>query len=157
MKKKNSNNKIQLILIFLIFISCSDNKEKIYYENILQKEIFHNGLIDSVITYYPSGNIHEVFTLENGMMNGKFLRYFNSKNKNIKAEMNFNEGVMHGAYTNFFENGSVRKHTEYNKGIVIRSVLFKKFPTDTSLVILLKDSVIEYFENKPMQKSNSQK
>ncbi len=135
---------ILTILIIPIFIYIFvPTKNIVKYENGNVKQIFYtkkyfdmpNGI---VLNYDSIGNLRRKFFLENGILEGSDLIYY--ENGNIKKSMNWENGKLNG-YSKEFYNSNI-----------LKSIVFVKddYPIDT-LTIYYENSKIKeiqpYSEN----------
>lgn len=100
---------ITILLITIPFISFSQQKRTVFFDEVWQISSSKHS------QYY----ICDCFVLENGAYDGSFVCY------SIKTEVmmkiyNFSNNVLDGEVKEFFENGNLKLHAFYNKGLPVK-------------------------------------
>lgn len=71
------------------------------------KEQLFTGLAYDI---YENGNIESYFYVENGVRQGKYVKFFS--NGNVKSISNMNKNAAEGYWVEFFENGAKKYESE---------------------------------------------
>ena len=66
-------------------------------------------------TYYDNGNIQSQSILVNGKLNGETI-YWN-ENELLISKANYSNNILHGKWTEYFENGNIKHIIKYHYGI----------------------------------------
>jgi len=110
MKKINS---ISILILFII--SCS---MKLTTEEVLEryddgnmkvvgyyKKVGENKILVKHTEYYKSGQIEEISTFKNGLLEGSHTEYY--KSGQIEEEGTFKNGLLEGKYIQYNKDGSI--------------------------------------------------
>ena len=139
-----------IILFFLILgMSCKKgpDKEETTAEDPQQHIIIKrrdDGTLSSVnqiddmgivhgirVTYYPDGKtVFSRLTLEHGIKNGPFIRYY--KNGQIFEHTGYKDGKKHGLTRKYYKNGCLLAEFEYRNGNILPGL--KEYRMDGTLV-----------------------
>lgn len=65
-------------------------------------------------SYYPTGELHTVVTMKNGVMNGRFASYYT--NGNVEISIDYKDGVAHGKYLKYYYKGVLQETATYVEG-----------------------------------------
>ena len=124
-------HKIVLFVLLGVFISCSQ------YETITEKDedstayaVFQvnkkSGLKSGLYTrYYSSGNKEEEAMYKDGQMHGKRMLYFDAPNDPVYAIEHHVDGMYHGMYKSYYEDGTLDFEGRYEQNTM--EGLWKKF------------------------------
>lgn len=74
---------------------------------------------------YKFGRVIEKATYKNGKLDGTYRSYFNNSDK-LQKEVEYVDGVQHGAFKQFNEEGQVVLEYEYNNGAVVKGGMVKE-------------------------------
>ena len=105
-----------IIIILLLFISCSEKKHTQYYENgQLQVEgVMKRGKAHGEWnSYYRNGQLESSTNYKDGIPHGKDIRYY--KNGEIEYIYNYKDGRKNGTFVDFYENGQKNKEIIYGE------------------------------------------
>ncbi len=141
------NNDSILIVFFVLILAASFSCSKPNRNNTQQEKVFHKQGYDSVVTFYDTKNIKETFTIKDGLMDGKYIMYYDTAPLEKAKFINYNNGLVDGKYINYFKSGGINLYEEYSMGRAKRRVIF--IGSDTLAVLKCKSSVTEYLNNKP--------
>jgi hypothetical protein len=67
-------------------------------------------------TYYPSGNLESVVYYDDGEVTGEAFFYYDGKPSVKKAEMTFEDDLLHGVYKEYYPNGARKAELNYKNG-----------------------------------------
>lgn len=67
---------------------------------------FNMNFSGECITHYSDNKVKEIFTLQNGIINGKFKRFY--ENGTVNEEIQYNNGVQTGEKVEHYENGNIK-------------------------------------------------
>ena len=83
------------------------------------------SVFDGLITsYYPSGNIYWTRCLLDGIEHGPYIIFW--ENGNVFLESNYNYGTLDGEYKEYYKSGLLREHSYYVNGEKISLNDYKK-------------------------------
>jgi len=111
---------LQFKVFFPDSLDVKDGKYKLNYED--GKRIKIEGKVDQGLpegiwrTYYSSGRLESVVNYKNGDVTGKAFFYFDKWPETKKAEMNFEDDLLEGLYTEYWPNGAIKAELEYDNG-----------------------------------------
>lgn len=113
LKKGNNVNKFIyfLILTLLIISSCSEvnNKKEVEFVNKSCDTI--NFVNVRCTTYFDTEKVKTIENYENGILNGKFIEYY--EDGSLKIEGNYFKGEKDGYFEYYRPNGYINKMEEY--------------------------------------------
>lgn len=102
----------------MVILSACQNKQKDYYdtgeleaEYTLNDEGYNHG---EKRIFYKNGQLHEIVNYENGVLQGKAIRYDSLGNLLVKGQ--FLDGEKHGKITSYYPNGKMSNFITYNRG-----------------------------------------
>ena len=90
-------NYVIVVIIILTLMTCGDKKIE--------------------VDFYVSGDTLSVYSLENGIKNGKFKVLF--QNGNVRQEGNYVNGLKDGIFKTYFENGDLSEYFVYSNDTLI--------------------------------------
>lgn len=67
--------------------------------------------------YYFSNYIKSVVTYKNNKVNGTALFYYDNDNHIIRAEVDFTDDIIDGAYKEFYPNGNIKAKIDFQNGV----------------------------------------
>jgi uncharacterized protein len=116
------NFTFSFLLIFQF--SCNNNSDWVEYDKI---EIVRSTR-DS--TYYLDGKHFEgkikkinkdgfestIFNVKNGILNGAYFEFFNNGNSKIKSS--YKGGKLEGKFISYYENKNIKEETNFNQGLI---------------------------------------
>lgn len=143
---------IILVLISIVFFSCSNKKEIAYFENgKLKYEVnLRNGLREGeFISYCENGEIELKANYLNGKLNGSSIKYFS--NGEIKEIANYLNGKLDGSSIKYFSNGKIKEIANYDKGEIISDIVKFDLYGNIKKIEKYKDSKLyglKYFDSK---------
>jgi antitoxin component YwqK of YwqJK toxin-antitoxin module len=65
-------------------------------------------------SYYPTGEIHTLVTMKNGVMDGRFVLYH--PNGNVEISVDYKDGIVHGKYKKYYYKGVIKESYTYVDG-----------------------------------------
>ena len=65
-------------------------------------------------SYYPTGELHTVVTMKNGVMDGRFASYH--PNGNVEISVDYKNGVANGKYLKYYYKGVIEESYTYVDG-----------------------------------------
>lgn len=101
------------ILALILLIRNSRNFFVAKKQYNLSEEVVSNGTAKAF--YKDSTKLHKTISLVNGVRHGDYKEYH--ENGNIKVSVNYDSGKYHGPYLEFYSNGNIAFETYYNLGI----------------------------------------
>ncbi len=121
---KNIHNNYYEDLQFKIFfpdsLQVDDGKYKQFYNDGKTIKIEGNveaGLPNGIWrSYYPDAKLKSVVNYKMGDISGEAFFYYDKSPETKLAEMTFNEDLLEGLYTEYWQNGAVKAELEYEDG-----------------------------------------
>jgi len=81
-----------------------------------------NGLHE---TFDPRGNVFVQAKFENGIMHGAYKEYFDEEKKKLSIEGRYEDGMRQGVWTTYDRNGKVEGVEIFNKGELLERTLYE--------------------------------
>jgi len=108
------------ILFFTLFLGCSENIVKEYYENgnIKSETSYKNGKVLNGLCkhYYPDGGLSKELVYEDGVLKN-YKSFYKEGSLNYESEM---EGELkNGSSKDFYRNGVLKAKAKYSLGSLI--------------------------------------
>lgn len=86
------------------------------YEFYISQEKVKNPKADRTYFWYRSGEIHQsVAAIGGDLLVDDYQKFY--KTKQLAEKGNFSDGLKHGTWQNWFENGTLQQVKEWKKGI----------------------------------------
>lgn len=92
---------------------------------IVKMANYKNGELDGEYATYKFGKAIEISTYKDGKLDGTYRSYFSNSDK-LQKEAEYKEGVQHGIFRQYSEEGQVVLEYEYNNGEVIKGGMVKE-------------------------------
>ena len=132
--------KIILFSLWILIYSCStksldsNNLEKIYYENNVIKAVISkkDGKLNGVSNYYDiNSNLINSVNYMNNLLHGYWTEYF--ENGVIKYKVLYNYGLKDGSEIWYYDNGNIKSEVVYDNGEIISEIL--RWDYDGNIII----------------------
>ena len=81
---------------------------------IIKKAYYRNGNLDGPFVTYKFGRPTEIIPYEDGVINGKVMKYYNGGK--VREEIEYKDGVQDGIYNHYNENQQLDLQYEYKNG-----------------------------------------
>jgi antitoxin component YwqK of YwqJK toxin-antitoxin module len=65
-------------------------------------------------SYYPTGELHTVMTMKDGVLDGRFVAYY--PNSNVEISVDYKNGVADGKYMRYYYKGVIQESCTYVDG-----------------------------------------
>ncbi|MBC8756039.1 hypothetical protein H2O64_15280 [Kordia sp. YSTF-M3] len=92
------------------------NDQNFDYEFYISQEKIKKPKSDRIYYWYRSGEIHQSTSAIGGdILVDNYQKFY--KTKQLAEKGNFNDGLKHGTWQNWFENGTLQQVKEWKKGI----------------------------------------
>ena len=90
-----------------------------------QKHTVSHTLNGQHDTFDPRGNVFVEANFENGIMHGVYKEFFDEHKKKLKVEGRYEEGMRQGVWTEFDRDGKVEGVEIFNKGELLERTLYE--------------------------------
>lgn len=111
--------KFILVAFFILIITPQKriiNHQDFDYEFYISQEKIKNPTPNRTYFWYRSGEIHQSTSAIGGdMLVDEYQKFY--KTKQLAEKGNFKDGLKHGTWQNWLENGSLQKVEEWRKGV----------------------------------------
>ncbi len=114
---------------------------------LVDNALFKNGERDGLTEqfYSDNGKLRISVNYKNGVLHGEYKQFY--ENGNIYAETYYNEGVINGNFKDYYENGVLRFAGEYKNGLQDGTW---KYYTENKIL----KSIIEYQNGEFIEQQN---